>query len=148
MDPQLKERVDAIESREQIRELPAKYVWASARADVPAMVALFTEDCDFETGPPEGRIKLKGRQAVLEALTKLVPKPGAIIALIHNQTVELHGDTASGTCVMFNPVAPPAISPFIGYYKDEFSRVDGVWFFSARRFWNYSPKLDLSGGSN
>jgi len=146
MDAETQARLDAIESREQIRELPAKYVWASARADVPAMVALFTKDCDFESGPPEGRMKLKGQKAVLEFLTRMVPRPGAIIALIHNQTVELDGETATGTCVMHNPVAAPEMSPFVGYYKDEFQRVDGVWLFSARRFWNYAPKLDLSGG--
>jgi|EndMetStandDraft_4_1072995.scaffolds.fasta_scaffold52053_3 uncharacterized protein (TIGR02246 family) len=146
MDAELKARLDAIESREQIRELPAKYVWASARGNVPAMVELFTDDCDFESGPPEARMKLKGRQAVLDFLTRMVPKPGSIIALIQNQTVELKGETATGTCAMFNPIAAPQMSPFVGYYRDEFRRVDGVWLFSARRFWNYAPKLDLSGG--
>lgn len=146
MDQDLKARLDAIESREQIRELPAKYVWASARADVPGMMALFVDDCVFESGPAEARNRLKGREAVHATLAKAVNKPGGILALIHNQTVELAGETATGTCVMYNPVAAPANSPFIGYYRDEFRRVDGVWLFSARRFWNYAPVLDLSEG--
>jgi hypothetical protein len=146
MDEDLKARLDAVESRAQIAELPAKYVWASARADVPAMMVLFTEDCDFEMGPADGRIKLKGRDAVHAVMSKSLTKPGGIIALIQNQIIELHGDTATGTCAMFNPIAPPANSPFVGYYKDEFRRENGVWLFSARRFWTYSPVLDLSGG--
>jgi hypothetical protein len=146
MDQDLKARLDAVESREQIRELPAKYVWASARADVPAMMILFTEDCDFEMGPPDGRVKLKGREAVHAALSKSVTKPGAIIAMIHNQTIEIVGDNATGACVMHNPMAPAAAGPFVGYYKDEFRREGGKWLFSARRFWTYSPILDLSGG--
>jgi uncharacterized protein (TIGR02246 family) len=146
MDEELRARLEAVESREQIRELPAKYVWASARADVPAMVALFTEDCDFEMGPASGRIRVKGRQAVSELLSKAVTRPGAIVALIQNQTIEVDGDVATGTCVMHNPMAPPADGPFVGYYKDAFRREGGVWRFSARRFWTYSPVLDLSGG--
>jgi ketosteroid isomerase-like protein len=144
MDEDLKARLDAVESRAAIAELPAKYVWASARADVPAMMELFTEDCDFEMGPPDGRVKMKGRDTVHAALAKSVTKPGGIIAMIHNQTVEVNGDTATGTCVMHNPIAPG--EPFAGYYKDEFRRVNGKWLFSARRFWTYSPVLDLSGG--
>jgi ketosteroid isomerase-like protein len=146
MDQDLQARLDAVESREQIRELPAKYVWASARADVPAMMVLFTEDCAFEMGPAGARAKLKGRDAVNAVLSKAVTKPGGIIALIQNQTIEVNGDTATGTCVMHNPMAPAAAGPFIGYYKDEFRRENGKWLFSARRFWNYSPTLDLSGG--
>lgn len=146
MDPEVKARLDGIESREQIRELPAKYVWASARADIPAMVALMTEDCDFEMGLPGSRLKLKGKAAVTETMLRSVPGPGAILGLIHNQTVEMHGpDAASGTCVMHNPVAPEAMRPFVGYYRDEFRRVDGVWLFSARRFHHYTPQFDASG---
>jgi len=146
MDDALKARLDAIEGREQIRELPARYVWASARADAVAMVALFTEDCDFEMGPPGSRVQLKGKAALLELLTRMAPTPGVILALISNQTVEMQGpDTASGTCVMQNPAAPPANSPFVGYYRDEFRRVGGTWLFRARRFWSYSPLFDPSG---
>jgi ketosteroid isomerase-like protein len=144
MDEDIRARLDAVESRAAISELPAKYVWASARADVPAMMQLFTEDCDFEMGPPDGRVKIKGKANVHALLSKSVVNPGGIIAMIHNQTVEQTGDTAVGTCVMHNPIAPGA--PFCGYYKDEFRRVNGKWLFSARRFWTYSPVLDLSGG--
>lgn len=147
MDDDLKARLDAIEAREQIRELPARYVWASARADVPAMMALFTEDCDFESGPPGSRLVLKGKAAVSEMLARMIGAPGAILALISNQTIEMQGPgAASGTCVMQNPAAPAAASPFVGYYRDDFRRVGGTWLFSARRFWSYSPLFDPSGG--
>jgi uncharacterized protein (TIGR02246 family) len=143
---EIKARLEAIQSREQIRELPAKYVWASARANVAAMVDLFTEDCDFAMGLPGQRVQIKGRQAVFDLLTRMVPAPGAIFALIHNQTVEMHGpDAASGTCVMHNPVAPEAMRPFIGYYQDDFRRVDGVWLFSGRNFRHYTPQFDAAG---
>jgi uncharacterized protein (TIGR02246 family) len=143
---EIKARLEAIQSREQIRELPAKYVWASARANVAAMVDLFTEDCDFAMGLPGQRVQIKGRQAVFDLLTRMVPAPGAIFALIHNQTVEMHGpDAASGTCVMHNPVAPEAMRPFIGYYQDDFRRVDGVWLFSGRNFRHYTPQFDTAG---
>jgi uncharacterized protein (TIGR02246 family) len=146
MDDDLKARIEAMESREQIRELPARYVWASARADVPAMMDLFTDDCDFETGPPGSRLVLKGKAAVSDTLTRMIGGPGAILALISNQTVDMHGpDAASGTCVMQNPAAPAAASPFVGYYRDEFRRVGGIWLFSARRFWSYAPQFDPSG---
>jgi ketosteroid isomerase-like protein len=146
MDEDLRARLDAMEARAQIGELPAKYVWASARADIPAMTALMTDDCDFEMGPAAARLKVKGREAVGAVLAKAVTRPGAIIALIQNQTIEVDGDTATGTCVMHNPLAASADGPFVGYYKDAFRRVGGTWLFSARRFWTYSPALDLSGG--
>ena len=144
MDEALKARLDAVESRAKVLELPVRYAWASARADVAGMAALFTEDCDFETGPPDQRLVLKGRAAFTEAMEKLVSQPGAVIALVQNQTAETSGDTGSGTCVMYNPVAPAAASPFIGYFKDRFQRVNGVWLFSARCFRFYSPHLDLA----
>jgi uncharacterized protein (TIGR02246 family) len=146
MDEDLRARLEAVESREQIRELPARFVWASARADIPAMMALFTEDCDFETGLPGSRLQLKGRAALAETMTRMIPGPGAILALISNQTVEMHGpDAASGVCVMQNPAAPATVSPFVGYYRDDFRRVNGTWLFSARRFWHYAPQFDPSG---
>ena len=144
MDEALKIRLDAVESRAKVLELPVRYAWASARADVAGMAALFTEDCDFETGPPGERLVLKGRAAFAEAMEKLVGKPGAVIALVQNQTAEIEGDAGSGTCVMYNATAPAAVSPFVGYFKDRFRRVNGVWLFSARCFRFYSPHLDLA----
>ena len=37
-------------------------------------------------------------------------------------------------------------SVFVGYYHDAFRRENGVWLYTARRFYTYSPVLDLSGG--
>jgi hypothetical protein len=146
MDQDWQARVVALEAREQIRQLPARYVWASARCDVDAMVALFTEDCLFESPGADGRMRLQGREPLHAMLSKSLTKPGGIIALIHNQIIDLHGSRATGTCAMSNPVAPAANAPFVGYYRDDFRREGDVWFYSARRFYTYSPHLDLSGG--
>jgi hypothetical protein len=144
METEALSRLAMIEAREQIRELPARYAWASARADVSAMVALFVEDCEFETGRSGARNCIKGREALRAHLSRSLDRPGKIIALIHNQTIEIAGDEATGTCVMSNPIAPPENSPAVGYYRDAFRRVNDKWLYAARRFWTYSPVLDLA----
>lgn len=143
MDPEWQARIVTLEAREQIRQLPARYVWASARCDVDAMVALFTEDCLFEAPGPDGRVRLHGHEPLRAMLSKSLAKPGGVIALIHNQIIDLQGSRATGTCAMSNPVAPNG--PFVGYYRDDFRREHDVWLYTARRFYTYSPQLDLSG---
>ena len=146
MDLAWQARIEELEAREQIKELPAKYVWASARADVPAMMDLFTDDAVFEPPNPAGRVEYKGKAAIRGALEQSVTKPGGILALIHNHTVEVAGDTATGACVMYNPIFPKEHGVFVGYYHDAFRRENGTWLYTARRFYTYSPVLDLSGG--
>ena len=79
------ERLALLEAKCAISELRARYAWHGIHGEVDKVVALFTEDCVFETGGSAGkRIVLKSKAEVAEFLGRTPPKLGAVIPLIHN----------------------------------------------------------------
>jgi hypothetical protein len=90
-------RLQEMEDREAIRELPLKYCDLVWKKDVPAIVNLFTEDGEFDAG---GAVSpAKGRAGLLKAYNEglgLDPRP-----YIHNHVFTLQSPTwATGNCYL------------------------------------------------
>lgn len=125
--------VRALEDKDQIRELTARYCFAIADGDVEALLEMFCEDGVFvsERGRYEGRDELRGfYERVVEPPTN---KP-----FIHNHLIEVDGDRASGRCaVEVQMVRGGEAYISAGYYRDSLARVDGCWLFRCRENISY-----------
>jgi SnoaL-like domain len=131
------DRLDAIESRFACTDLVHAYA-RCIRSDRPDEVAeLFTVDGTFEgrNGHPDTAeytvmFRDEGREAVRGHMLPNKGKPHPV-PLIHNLTIEVDGDAATGNAVMEANIYGTA-SKVIGEYNDTFRRVDGRWFFASR----------------
>lgn len=135
---QLLERVDRLESLEQIRQLPPKYALSLDQRDIDALVNLFVDD----VGVGGGR---RGRQALKEwyvtAMRRLkgtAHNPGAHV--IDFET----SDIANGVVYSRNDKEhDDAWEIEMMLYLDRYERRDGVWYFQRRAplFWYQMPLL-------
>jgi len=131
----IERRIAAIEDRIAISELRSKYCWHTTRGNRDQVVALFTEDCIFQNsrntdGAP---LVIEGREALRDYLSRM--RPGRRVPMVMNEIIELHEETAEGTCVMQSI----GEDGFCGHYIDKFRREDGEWLFSVREFYPYWP---------
>lgn len=136
----IEQRLNILESREQIKELRARYAWLITRGKIEEVLALFTEDAIFESWAKDRRHHVQGR-AALGALMMAADmrRPCTAVPLIHNDIIEIDGDRATGTCVMQTPVGPNQPDGFTGYYHDVMRREQNGWLFAERRFYLYQP---------
>lgn len=139
----LAERLDRIESRQAIAELVHAYA-RHIRQDMPELVPpLFTADGVFEirSGHPDKpeytrRSRVEGREA-LAAYYAQVKGRAHPVPLVHNLSITVDGDTATGDCVMEGQTYG-AGGKVIGDYRDSFHRVDGRWLFAERIYTIFS----------
>lgn len=125
----LEERVRALEDRDQIRELTARYCHAIARAEVATIVDLFCEDGVFEMGERtvRGRSEL---EAFYGAVSDSPPIP-----FIQNHVIDLDGDLAAGLCsVEIRLVQRGEAYTAAGWYDDRYRREGDEWRFTHRLF--------------
>lgn len=122
----------ALEDKEAIRELFARYCFYTDTAQFEKFVALFVEDCDWDGGIFGRQL---GRSALLESL-----RPGADTAtkLRHfttNSVIAIEGDEARATSYV-TVLGVGGESPqifFAGCYVDRLVRQDGLWLFRQRK---------------
>jgi uncharacterized protein (TIGR02246 family) len=127
------ERIRALEDKDAIRELTARYCWAVSRNEVDAISALFCEDGAFVMDDR----RYEGREAIRESYGASMPDPPTR-PFIQNHVIELDGDRAKGVCaVEIRAVQDGEAYTGAGHYEDEYRRVDGGWKFARRRFWFY-----------
>ena len=58
-------RLERLESKEDIRDLVSKYAEACDQQDLESLEKLFTEDAEFDS--PSGMLKSKGRQNIIDS---------------------------------------------------------------------------------
>ena len=137
----LEERVRAIEDREAIRELTARYCQLAVQGLSEGVVDLFSADGVMEAG---GRLE-RGRERLL-ALYRESFQAVRPIPTVHNHVIDLDGDRASGFCTLeLRMVENGEAVTAAGHYEDAFERVDGVWKFAQRRLVFYH-RVPLSRG--
>ncbi|MBW2495918.1 MAG: nuclear transport factor 2 family protein [Deltaproteobacteria bacterium] len=139
--PTLEERVKAIEDRESIRELTARYCQLVVSGRSLEVADLFTEDgvMEFEENVTRGREALKATYR--DAVSDLHPIP-----TVHNHLIELDGDRATGFCSLeLRTVENGEAITGAGHYEDSFERVGGEWKFSHRKLILYH-RVPLSQG--
>jgi SnoaL-like domain len=123
----LNERLDRIESTQEIQRLAYRYAKAMDSRDLDALVACFVED--VQAGPELGRPGLK------RFFDHQLRKYRASVHFVSNHMVELDGsDQARGTvyCRAEHEVGDQWIVEAL-QYEDEYARRDGRWLFRRRR---------------
>ena len=136
----LEERIRAIEDRDQIRELTARYCHSIAKAEAAAVVDLFCEDGIFEMGE---RV-VRGRGELEEFYSVVSDSPP--IPFIQNHVIELDGDQASGLCsVEIRIVQQGEAYTAAGWYDDHYRREGDRWRF-AHRLYHVFQWVPLSKG--
>lgn len=127
----LAERLDHLESRDEIRQLAAEYARLIDGKDLEALTMLFTEDT------PVG--DAVGRKAKLDALIRNHGAPGKFgttIHLISGHSITLDEsdpDRATGVlyCRAEHEIGRKWVIATIQYW-DEYSRRSGSWLFHRR----------------
>lgn len=141
-------RIAWLEGRERVKELRAAYGWYAARGDRDGVAGLFHPDGAFELLYDGQRRRFEGRKAI-RAFLETNMFPGMVFPLIHNDTIEIKGNVATGTCAMESRTKgtiAEKTSPFLGYYHDSAERRgDGRWLFTERRWFFYDPVFENSG---
>lgn len=121
-----------LEEKDAIRELMSTYCFCSDSGNADALIALFTEKCVWDGGR-WGRYETPAalREFVVSATQGGEAKFRHLTA---NEIIKVTGETASASSyfiVLNGAVTPP--TPFsIGYYDDEFVKIDGRWLFKSR----------------
>ena len=126
----IEDRLQAIEDREEIRELTARYCHAIAAADVAAIVGLFCEDGSFCIN---GQVTT-GTAALTEFYSTFSDTPP--MPFIQNHVIdELGVSSARARCSAEIRLVQDGVAVTgAGWYNDSFRRVDGRWKFSERQF--------------
>ncbi|WP_323763978.1 nuclear transport factor 2 family protein [Marinovum sp.] len=122
-------RLDRIESREEIRQLPSKYALALDMRDMDALVGLFPEDVRAGKGRT-GRAALKAW--FTETLSQQFDGTSHHVG---SQVIEfLDPDTAVGIVYSKNEHETGADWVIMQMmYHDRYERIGGRWFFRSRQ---------------
>jgi SnoaL-like domain len=137
----LEQRVQAIEDREAIRGLSARYCQLAVAGKAEEIVALFTRDGAMESGDTVERGHARLLELYRASFGALRPIP-----FVHNHVVELDGDRATGFCSLeLRMVENGEAVTAAGHYEDRFEREDGVWKFAHRKLVFYH-RVPLSRG--
>ena len=129
-----------LEDRLEIQELVARYAFFSDTAQYEKIEQVFAEDGVFNESVL-GMPVTSGRAAIRDLFMQ---SGDTITWLIHlncnHQISEFHGDSASG---MSHLHAEGALNgdPFriLGYYADDYVRVDGRWLLKHRKLVLIAP---------
>ncbi len=127
----IEERVAALEAKDEIRELTARYCHAVTDGDSGLIVSLFCADGVFRMR----RKVVSGRQELTEfyggGVGGQTHKP-----FIQNNVVELqNGSEAKGRCsVEIRVVQDGEAYTCAGHYIDAYRKEDGLWRFADRHF--------------
>lgn len=123
----LLERIDRLESLDQIRQLPAKYALCVDMRDIDSLVNLFTED--YRVSKTES-----GRQALKKWYSDVLRGMIGSAHGIHGHVIDFESpDLATGLVYSRNDLERPELwmSEFMAYF-DRYERRDGRWYFQRR----------------
>jgi len=141
----LARRVDAIESREQIRSLIIEYGRALDHRDFVAYAGLFEEEEGTWIG---GLGSATGRDAIFKLMDDSIghaeqPVEPTSHHVFSNIQIDVDGDSAAATTKWTFVIQSEAGSPqwfYLGHYDDEFVRKDGQWYFLTREAFTDIPR--------
>jgi hypothetical protein len=125
------------QDRLDIMEVYARYGWAFDTGDVEAFLALFTADAKYNL--PRGR-SFVGPEQIRTYIQGAADSTWAPGRQHHVDQVILvaDGERVRGRAYTFGTLTNPADGAlsivFTGYYIDEFTKLDGKWYFSERNF--------------
>jgi ketosteroid isomerase-like protein len=126
------QRLRALEDREEIRELSAKYAFYVATCNVSALVDLFVDDGHYHAVPHT----TVGKAELREYLERRL-RMGARVPMVENHIIVLNGDAAEADSTMFSPWGPDG--PLCGTYRDTYRRTREGWRI-VDRYWTAHPQ--------
>lgn len=138
----LEQRIDALESAKACADLVHAYA-RLVRSDQPDRASeLYLPDGTFEVRdghPDKPEFTLRSRNnSAAELHAYLAPNKGKPhpVPMIHNLSIEVDGDTATGNSVMSARIYGTDVK-VTGEYHDTFRREGGRWYFSSRIYTIY-----------
>ena len=119
--------------QQEITELLARYADGVNCRDIEAWAAVWVEDCLYNLN---GELEVKGRDAIMALYAKSMKSVESMLQLVHNGTVEVDGDSATGRWYVTEyRVMDEDTSVFvIGVYQDRYVRTADGWKFAERNF--------------
>jgi 8-oxo-dGTP pyrophosphatase MutT (NUDIX family)/ketosteroid isomerase-like protein len=141
--PTVEERLDRLESVNEIKELTARYCYHVSRNEGDAVADLFTSDGVLD-GSTAGMGRIEGRDALIAFYRPAVTEAEETLPFIQNHIIDVHGDDATGTCALEARFSRGGRSITVaGHYEDTYRRVDGRWLFAERKlFFNHIVPLE------
>lgn len=130
----------------EIRDLVARYADAVSRRDEKAWADTWTEDGEWQV---IGRTA-SGRDEVVALWKTLLGGLSFVVQLANTERITVEGDRGSGRWYVTEYAKSRDGSALlnVGFYRDEYRRVDGAWRFARRRFDAlYMGAPDLSGAT-
>jgi uncharacterized protein (TIGR02246 family) len=144
---ELASRIQRIEDRLEILDLPARYSRAVDDRDLTALADLFCADARWEHGAPAGG-RAVGREAIVATFADILGTYGMTLHVPHMHVVErIEGDEANGWVAAHAEITPADRYVLVAVrYEDDYRREDGRWRFSRRelRFWYVTERASLS----
>ena len=136
-------RLDALESKDSIRQLVTSYAIACDEHDIPRLANLFADDAVFAS--PNGAMVSRGRESIREMFSTILKTRGPGFHWTHDVQIEIDDtdhNRASGLVYSHAETTPNEVVSLAAMkYKDEYLREEGVWRFNAREinFFYYVP---------
>ena len=127
-------RLERLESKEEIRDLVSKYAEACDQQDLESLEKLFTLDAEFDS--PNGMLKSKGRQNILDMYLEVFKSRGPSFHWTHDVRVKMDPekkDLATGTVYSHAETTRDGVVSLAAMrYDDQYAIEDGNWKFSKR----------------
>lgn len=134
MDNDILKRIEVLESKDAIRELVSNYAESCDRQDLKALEKIFTEDAEFDS--PNGSLKSKGRQSILDMYHEVFLSRGPSFHWTHDISVVINSDDADlaeGTVYSHAETTRDGVASLAAMrYDDIYSKKEGKWKFSKR----------------
>ena len=134
MNEDILNRIEVLESKDAIRELVSNYAESCDRQDLQALEKIFTEDAEFDS--PNGSLKSKGRQAILDMYHEVFLSRGPSFHWTHDVSIKINSndkDLADGTVYSHAETTRDGIASLAAMrYDDQYSKKEGSWKFLKR----------------
>ncbi len=128
-----------------IRQLVERYADAVNRVDAKDWGATWAANGVWDLG----QMRVEGRDKIVAFWSQIMPTFPFVVQIVHSGVItSVDGDRATGRWYLSEYMhrADGSRNHGIGYYRDQYVRVDGQWLFAERKYsLLYSGPTDLSG---
>jgi ketosteroid isomerase-like protein len=134
MSEDILKRLEILESKDEIRELVSNYAESCDRQDLNALEKIFTEDAEFDS--PNGSLRSKGRQSILDMYHEVFLSRGPSFHWTHDVSIEIDSkdnQLAEGTVYSHAETTRDGVASLAAMrYDDTYSKKEGSWKFLKR----------------